>query len=47
MAKNKKTFDDMNEDPSFSAVQKKCLETQIQKVMEWDLDELFREFKTF
>lgn len=44
MAKNKKTFDDMNEDPRFLAIQKKCLETQIQKVMEWDLDELFKNY---
>ena len=44
MAKNKKTFDDMNEDPKFLTIQKKCLETQIQKVMEWDLDELFKNY---
>lgn len=44
MTKNKKTFDDMNEDPRFLTIQKKCLETQIQKVMEWDLDELFKHY---
>ena len=41
---NKITYDDLNEDPRFLAIQKKCMETQIQKIMEWELDELFKNY---
>ena len=38
----KKTVDDLNEDQRFLVIQKKVMETQIQKIMEWDLDGLFK-----
>jgi hypothetical protein len=41
---NKKTVDDMTFDPRFQAIQKKAMETQIQRIMEWDLDELFKKY---
>lgn len=40
----KKTVDDLNEDQRFLDIQKKVMETQLQKIMEWDLDGLFKNY---
>ena len=40
----KKTYDDMIAEPRFQAVQKKVMETQLQRMMEWDLDNLFKNY---
>ena len=40
----KKTYDDMIAEPRFQAVQKKVMETPLQRMMDWDLDSLFKNY---